>query len=54
MDTLSTPGSVMQLSKQLEEQFSTVQFKLFDGGHGVTDAEIEGVKDFLKENKVSR
>lgn len=50
MDSLAPPGTVMQLAKQLEESFSSVQFELFDGSHGVTDAEVEGIKDFLKDN----
>lgn len=48
-DTLSPPGTVMQLSKQLEKYFSSVQFELFDGGHGVSEAEVRAVKDFLKK-----
>ncbi|WP_010289145.1 alpha/beta hydrolase [Kurthia massiliensis] len=48
MDTLSLPGDVLQLSKQLEAVFPNTTLKLLDGGHGTTDAEIDYVKHMLK------
>lgn len=47
-DTLSVPGDVMRLTKQLEETFPQTTLKLLDGGHGVTPAEAQLAADFLK------
>lgn len=47
MDTLSLPGDVLKLSKQLEAVYPNTTLKLLDGGHGTTDAEIDYVKEQL-------
>ena len=48
MDTLTLPGDVMKLAKQLEVHFPHTSLKLLDAGHGTTDAEIDYIKHMLK------
>lgn len=47
-DTLSRPGDTLNLSKQLKDHFPATEFELLDGGHGVSDAEVERIKIFLQ------
>lgn len=47
LDTLVSPGDSMQLVKRLQSAFPDTQLELLDGGHGVSDAEIETVKKWL-------
>lgn len=47
LDTLVSPGASMQLVKRLQSAFPDTQLELLDGGHGVSDAEIEKVKKWL-------
>lgn len=47
LDTLVSPGASMQLVKRLQSAFPETQLELLDGGHGVSDAEIEKVKKWL-------
>ena len=47
LDTLVSPGASMQLVKRLQSAFPNTQLELLDGGHGVSDAEIEKVKKWL-------
>lgn len=48
-DTLSVPGEVMKLAKQLEPTFPNTTLELLDSGHGVTSEEARLVKRFLTE-----
>lgn len=48
-DTLSVPGDVMKLSKQLEEVFPHTTLKFLDSGHNVTPEEAQFVADYLKK-----
>lgn len=45
-DTLSTPSDVLKLANQLKEHYSSTAFKLLDGGHEVTDSEVDLIKGF--------
>lgn len=48
-DTLSVPGDVMRLAKQLKNQFPSTTLKLLDTAHEVTAKEIQIAVDFLKK-----
>ena len=48
MDTLSLPGDVLKLSKQLEAVFPNTTLKLLDGAHGMTEQEITYLQDTLR------
>ena len=47
LDSLVSPGESMKLVKRLQSAFPDTQLELLDGGHGVSDAEIETVKKWL-------
>lgn len=48
-DYIAPPGPLMQLKKQLEPDFfPKVDVMLLDSAHGVTNEEIERVKEFVK------
>jgi len=46
-DTLSLPSDVLQLSKQLSEDFLTTKLELLDGGHEVGNEEVAKIINFL-------
>lgn len=46
-DTLSIPGEVMKLAKQLREQFPETTLELLDTGHEATPEDARLVKQFL-------
>ncbi|GEK33825.1 alpha/beta hydrolase [Kurthia sibirica] len=48
MDGLAVPGDVMKLSKQLAEYFPQTTLKLIDGGHEITNAEIDYLQQVIQ------